>query len=97
MLGKQGDIFFSVSKRRQIDGDRIKPVHQILAKAAFFHLGLDVAVGRGNNTYIDLDGAVRTDPPYLALLQRSEQLYLKERVRLGYFVQEQRAARSLFP
>src|SRR5258706_12977949 len=97
MFGEEGNILSPVAKRRKLDGHGVKPVHQILAKAPVFDLSLDVPIGRRDHANIHFDRAVRSDAAYFALLQRTKDLYLEQRVCFGYLIEKKRAAGRLFP
>ena len=55
---------------------------------------LELAVGGGDDAYIDLDGAVAADAFEFAFLQHAQQLALKRQGQLADFVEENGAAVS---
>jgi hypothetical protein len=72
----------------------VQPVEQVLAEAAAFHVGDQVAVGRRDDPHVDLDGlAAPTDRP--ASLNGAQQFHLRGRRQFADFIEEQRAAGSL--
>jgi hypothetical protein len=92
---QQRDVTLALSQRRQLHRHHVDPVEQVLAEPALLHGGAQVAVGRGHDAQVDLDGLVAAHPLELALLQEAEQLDLGRRRDLADLVEEQRAAVGL--
>ena len=70
-----------MSPRRSRSGgtlhrDDVQAEEQVLAEAPRRDLGLEVAVGRGDDAHVDLDRLGRADAADLALLQHAQQLHL---------------------
>ena len=78
-------------KRRQVHGDHVQAVVQILAERAVLHHLQQVGVGRGDDADVDLDRAVIADALELALLQHAQHLHLQRHRHGAHFVEEERA------
>ena len=63
-------------ERRQVDLDGVEPEQKVLAEAAAAHLGVEVGVGRREDTHVDAAGARGADPFQLARLQHPQELGL---------------------
>src|SRR5579862_4221082 len=74
MLGESEYVLDSLAQRRKPQTHDVQPVKQILSKSPGCNLSLQIPVGRGNYSNIDLDRTGPADPIYLALLKRAEQL-----------------------
>ena len=70
----------------------MQAVEQILAEAAAFDVGDEIAVGGGNEPHVDLHRLARADRLDLAFLDRAQELDLRGRRKLADLVEEQRAA-----
>jgi hypothetical protein len=57
---------------RSGDGHDVEPIVEVLAEVADAHLGLQVAVGGGDDAHVDLEGAAPADPLEFALLMPEE-------------------------
>src|SRR5215471_17181716 len=87
-----GDILRPLGEGRDADREYVQPIEQILAEAAGFHIGDEVAVGRGDDPHVDLYRLARADRLDLVFLDRAQQLHLRGGRKLANFVEEQRAA-----
>ena len=47
-IGERGDVLLVLAQRRNIDGDDVEAVVEVLAEGAFFERGAQVAVGGGD-------------------------------------------------
>ena len=52
---QQRDIFLPLPQRRQQHGEHIQAIEQILAEVSIGRFLLQVSIGRGNDTGIDVD------------------------------------------
>src|SRR6202011_708185 len=86
-----GNVFRALAQRRHRDREDVQAIEQILAEAAFLHGGDQVAVGGGDDAYVDLDRLAAADRVDLVLLQRAQQFDLRGERQLAYLVEEQRA------
>src|SRR5580765_1805392 len=87
MLGEQQDVGFSLPKRRQKDRENIEPIKQVLAKSAFGDLFLEIFVGSGDKSNVDLNGLGTAEPLEFALLDDAEQLDLGLRRQIADLVE----------
>src|SRR5262249_39999175 len=87
-----GDILRPLGEGRDADREYVQPIEQILAEAAGFHIGDEVAVGGGDDPHVDLYRPARADRLDLVSLDRAQQLHLRGGRKLANFVEEQRAA-----
>src|SRR5205085_5923526 len=95
VVGDERNILDPLSERRQLDGEHVETIKQILSKFLFDHETLQVLIGGGHHTHVNLDIVLTADPLELALLQHSKQLYLHRRRDFADFVQKDRAAMGL--
>ncbi|MNQ64710.1 hypothetical protein D3C85_791430 [compost metagenome] len=86
---QQRDIFATLTQRRQMNGEDIEAVEQVLAKAPGFNFTTQVQVGRGDHPHVHLDRCRAADPLDLALLQGAQDLALGTEAERGNLVQEQ--------
>ena len=61
MICQHDHIVLAVTKRRNVHGDRIDTIEQILSKAAFSDEDVDVLVGRSHKTNVRLQGPGAAD------------------------------------
>src|SRR5436190_19433025 len=92
MIGEQGDVFSSLTQRRQRDGNDVQTIVQIFAKAAGRDPAAQVDIGRRHDAHVHDSSLVRAHTFDLTLLQGTQQLDLGERRQVPYFVEEQGAA-----
>ena len=90
-----GNVFRALAQRRHRDRENVQTVEQILAEAPVLHRGDQVAVGGGDDAYIDLDRLAAADRVDLALLQRAQQFDLRGERQFSDLVEEERAPGSL--
>ena len=96
--GKGLDILLALPQGRDLQGDQVQAMIQILAKTSRLHLCLEIGVARGHETRFEGDGSNTAHPLEAAFLQYAQQLALQGVRQLGNLVQEQRAsARGLEP
>ena len=95
ILHQQRNIFRPLAQRRQVHGDDVQPIVEILAERPLLHHLRQVGVGRGDDADVDLDGARVADALELALLQHAQQLHLQRHRHRPHLVEEQRAAVGL--
>ena len=92
VLDEQRDVPAPLAQRRHAHRHDLQAEEQVLAEAARGDLVLEIAVGRGDDAHVDLDGLGRADAPDLALLQHAQELHLHLGADLADLVEEQRAA-----
>src|SRR5690242_7165203 len=92
MRNERRNIVAAFSKRRDLDWKDAQAVEKILPKATFVDFLFQVAVGCGDDPYVNLARAGVTDPFKLLLLQDAEQLGLHRERHFADFIEEQSAA-----
>ena len=90
-VGERRNVFLVLAQRRNIDGDHVEAVVEILAERAFFERGAQVAVGGGDQADIHFERFRAAEPLEFALLQDAQQLHLDGGRHVADFVEEQRA------
>ena len=75
-----------------LDGHRGDLIIEILAEAACLHLGLEIAIGRGNHPHIDGPRLAPANGTDFTLLQNPQKLRLKGRGKFAYAIEEDRSA-----
>ena len=91
MLHQQRDVLAALAQRRQLHGNDVQPVEEILAERAVGDHPREVGMRRGDDAHVDLDRVRVADALELALLQHAQQLRLQRRAHRPDFVEEQRA------
>src|SRR5262245_1523953 len=91
VFAEQRNVFCALAQRGHAEGDRVDAEVQILAQLAVPQRGVQVDVGRADQTEADADDAVAANRPVLAFLQHTEELGLQVRRHLADLVEEQRA------
>ena len=95
MQRQRFDVLRPFPQRRQLDGDHVQAVIEILTEAPFANLTLQILVGGGHETHIHLFWAGRTDRDEVALLDDPQQFGLYRRTDIPDLVQKERAAVGL--
>ena len=95
MLDEQGDIFPTGPQRRQMDGDNVDAIEEIIPQGALAHLFGKVAVGGCHNANIGNNGLIAPDRGVAAAFDGAQQFDLQIGIDLADFVQKERAAVSL--
>ena len=68
-VDQDGDVVAALAQRRHVDGEDVDAVVEVVAEAAVRDHRAQVAVGRGDDAHVNLDGARAADATNLALLQ----------------------------
>ena len=90
------DVFTAIAQRRDGDDEGAEAEIQILAKRSLRHRLFQIAVRRGDDAGVHLDGPLGPDAPDFTLLQGAQQLRLYGRRNLADLVEEQGAVASDF-
>src|ERR1019366_9449635 len=93
---QQRNVLAPFTQRRHGNRHHVQTEKQVLAKFFFRDAFFEVAVRRGDDAHIHLDGAAAADAFQFALLQNAQQLRLHSRGNLADFVQRNRAAMREF-
>ena len=91
MLGDQRDVFHPLAQRRQVDGDDIETIVEILAKDLLFDPLFEIGVGGGDDAYVGLDRLDTAEAHELLLLDDPQQLGLGFERDVADLVEEDRA------
>ena len=91
VLDQQRDVVLALAQRRQLHGDDVQPVVQVLAELAFVHHVAQIDVGRGDDPDVDLDRLDAAEAHELALLDDAQQLGLRLERDVADLVEEDRA------
>ena len=96
VLGEKDGVTGTFAKRRQVDGDDIESIEEVLAEASGLCEFRKIAIGSGYDANIDLDRSVAAHAHQFAFLKYAQQLGLKWKREFGNFVEEGGAAVSGF-
>ena len=91
VLHEQRDVVLALAQRRQLHGDDVQAVEQVLAEPALLHHVAQVDVGRGDDAHVHLDRLDAAEPHELALLNHAQQLGLRVERDVADLVEEDRA------
>src|SRR5262245_35241730 len=94
-LGQQCDVFTAQAQGWNHDL-LIEAVYQVVAELFGGHHRVQVAVCRRDHQHIDLDRPGRSDAPYAAVLQQTQQLHLNPLRQFPKLVEEHCPALSFF-
>ena len=95
-LHEQRNVFAAFAHRRQVDRNNIQPVIKIFTEGAVLYHLLEIGAGGGNDSDVDLYGAVSAHALKLAFLQDAQQFHLKSDRHVPDFIQENRSGIRLF-
>src|SRR5579862_8341422 len=87
-LCERQNILAAFPQRRNAQRDDVEAVVEILAKMMRTDFGLEVAIGRGDYSRIDVDGAFAADPLEVLILQEAQKFGLESRRQVGDLVEE---------
>src|SRR3990172_6342466 len=90
MAGEDRDIFLSFAQGRDMDGEHVQPVIEVVPEPSLIHLTAQVPVGRRQDPDIDLYRLLPAHPFEAVVLQEPEQEYLRGQGNIPDFVEEQR-------
>jgi len=89
VIGQRQDIFLATAQGRQVDLNHVEAVIEILAEAAFAELAFEIAVGGGDDAYVDAFGPIHAERSHFAILQNAQKLGLQGQGKLGDLVEKQ--------
>src|SRR5581483_261893 len=96
MLHEAGNILGALAQGRQQNRNHVDPVVEIGAELAVGDRFLEVAICRAYQPHVNPNRPHAADSFELALLERAQELGLKRGRRVADFIEEERAAMSLF-
>src|SRR5438067_3158839 len=89
---QQRNVFLAFAQRRQIHGDDVEAIEEILAEATFFDALLQIHVGGSDDAHIYLNLADATQMHELAVLEHSQDLGLSFQIHGADLIEKNRAA-----
>ena len=92
VFDQEDDVVAAGPERRQRDVHHVQPVEQVGAEVPGARLGLEVAVGGGDQPDVDRDRAARAERRDLAVLEGAQELRLEREGDLRDLVEKERAA-----
>ena len=72
MLDQRRDVVLPLAQRRQLNGDHVQPVVEILAEPPFVREPAQIDVGRRDDADVDLDRLHAAEAHELALLHHAQ-------------------------
>src|SRR5260370_2008366 len=90
------DFSRAVAQRGDLQLDHVEAIVQIFAEAFFLEQLIEMLIGRGDYSRIDLDCLRAADPFEGPLLQEAQQLGLHHRSQVADFVEQDRATLGRF-
>ena len=94
--GEFGNIFTPLAQWGQGDRHNTKTKIQIFPKTFFFDGGCQILICGRDDAHVRLESLASSDPGELTLLEDAEQLCLKRRGHVAYFIQEEGPTSGLF-
>ena len=91
VLGEERHVLPALAQRRQLHGNHMKAVEEVLPELPFFHHLAQLDVGRGDDPDVDLDRLDAAEPHELALLNDAQELGLRLERDVPNLVEENRA------
>src|SRR5690606_14964020 len=88
VIDEQRQIVLALAQRRHVNARDREPVVQVLAEPAAVDLDAEVAIRRGDDADIDLDGLRTADAANLLALEHAEELWLHRERQLADLVEE---------
>src|SRR5262245_53416363 len=85
---------FSIAQRRQLHGEHVEGIVQILSEESLRDRAWQVAIGRCHDPSIGPKHSRAAEALEFALLEDAEKLGLCGRLQLGDFIEEERPARD---
>src|SRR5262245_49562235 len=95
MASQKRNVFATLPQRRELQGDDVQTVVEVLAQFASLDGLFEIDVGSGDHTYIRSLGPHRTELPVLLFLQESQELDLCDQRQAIDLIEEEGAAISL--
>ena len=92
VLDQQRDVLVALAQRRQVDGDHVEPVEEVLAEGALLHGFGQVGVGGGDDAHVGLARLDAAERHELLLLDHPQQLGLRVERDVADLVEEDGAA-----
>ena len=88
MIHQQGNVLCAAAQWGQINGNDVQTVIKVFAKAAFAHQRLQVDIGGGNDSHVDLDFMYAAQVHELLVLHYAQNLGLGFQAHGADFIEE---------
>src|SRR5437867_10962729 len=88
MIGEEPHVLSPLAQRRDLDGDRVDAVVEVLAELAGFHGLGEIAVRGGHEPYVDATRPGSADAKERAGLDGAQELHLAVRLHLADLVEQ---------
>ncbi len=95
VVHQRRQVLAPLAQRRQMDGEAVEPIEQVLAKAARRHRLLQVLVGGRDDAHVGLDRLVAAEPLEALFLEQPQHLGLRGQRHVADLVEEDRALMGL--
>src|SRR6267142_124072 len=92
MMNEHGNVGATVAQRGKMNGHDVQEEMKIFAESAVAISGFQVAIGGGDNAYVDRDVRIAAYWPNFLFLQDAQELGLHFEGQLADFIKEDRAA-----
>src|SRR5258705_349544 len=92
VVAEERNVLAALAYRRHAQGDRVDAEVEILAQLTLSQRGLEIDVGRADETEVHVHEPVAADGTVFALLQHAQQLGLQVWGHLANLVEQERAA-----
>jgi len=93
---QQGDVGPALAQRRQVNGEDVEAIEQVVSKPAQRDLFLERLIRRRDHPHVDFDRLCPADAEKRAILEHPQQLDLGGRGHLPHFIEEDRPAFGQF-
>src|ERR1019366_10155625 len=90
-IGEIGNIFLAFAQRRDVNGNDVEAIIKVLAKSSLFERLAQIAVGGGEQAYVNFHSACAAEAFEFALLQHAEKLDLDCGRNIADFIEKERA------
>jgi hypothetical protein len=77
VVRQKRDVIAALPQRRQVDGDHVDAVEEVLAEFAVLHRRGEIELGRHEHAHVEPDGLLPAEALERALLQDAQQLHLR--------------------
>src|SRR5437660_9704991 len=88
MIHQQGNVLCAAAQWWQINGNDVQTVIKVFAKASFAHQRLQVDIGGGNDSHVDLDFMYAAQVHELLVLNYAQNLGLGFQAHGADFIEE---------
>src|SRR4051794_25193473 len=90
VVNEHGNIFRALTKRRQVNRNRVDAIKKVQTECSAVNLLLQTPVIRSNDARVHPPGIGRTDPRKTSVLEQLQKLGLHRHVQPAYFIKKKR-------